>query len=102
MLIGFNGRLTDMKELEEICQIISGLKTVEEIKEFLIGIFTDTELVTLSKRWRILKMLNNGYTQREIAKNLNVGLCCVTRGARVIKDKNSIVVKYLKKGKNNE
>jgi len=40
-------------------------------------------------------MLNDGYTQRDIAKELQVSLCKVTRGAKIIKNKNSILTKYL-------
>jgi len=48
--------------------------------------------------WRhILKLLAKSSTQREIASALNVSLCNVTRGAKVIKDKNSVITKYLRK-----
>ena len=41
-------------------------------------------------------MLNEGMTQREIAKELNVSLCKVTRGSKILKDKNALIKKYLK------
>ena len=38
---------------------------------------TESEIETLSKRWRILEMLKDGFTQRDIAKELKVSLCKV-------------------------
>ena len=71
--------------------------TDEEYNE----IFTKNELDTLSKRWRILKMLSQGATQREIANSLNVSLCKVTRGSKILKNKNAITTKYLIKENKN-
>ena len=49
-------------------------------------------------RW-ILKMLKSGNSQREIAKELHVSLCKITRGAAILKDKNAITNKILIKEK---
>ena len=70
----------------------------EDFEKLLFEIFSKDELETLEKRWRILKMLNSSCTQRQIAKELNVSLCKVTRGAKILKEKNSIVKKFLSKG----
>lgn len=71
------------------------LKSDNEARSFLEEILTKAELADISKRWRILKMLNEGYTQREIAKILNVSLCKITRGSQIINDKNAVSRKYL-------
>jgi len=84
-----------MKNLEEISKLIHKLKTDEEVCAFLTEILTNAEISTLSKRWHILKMLSEGYPQRTIAKELTVSLCKVTRGAKVLKDKNSIIAKEM-------
>ncbi len=57
-----------------------------DIANFITELFTPSEIETLSKRWRILKMLHEGCTQREVAKELGVGLCKVTRGAKILKE----------------
>ena len=36
-------------------------------------------------------MLKEGKTQREIAKELKVSLCKVTRGSKILKQTNSII-----------
>ena len=86
-----------MKNIKEISAIISSFKDEKEIYRFLKELFTEAELIDLSKRWEILKMLNDGCTQRQIASELKVSLCKVTRGAKIMKNKNAISTKYLKK-----
>lgn len=87
------------KELSEIIEVIKNLSDESEITGLLSDLFTETELKTLSKRWRILKMLSEGETQREISKQLKVSLCKVTRGAKILKDSKSIVTKCIMKEK---
>ena len=84
-----------MKTLEEISTLVKNIDTQAEITAFLKELLTESEIETLSKRWRILEMLKQGYTQREIAKELQVSLCKVTRGAKIMKNKKSILAKYL-------
>ena len=88
-----------MKNIKEISKIINEFKDEKQVYHFFKELFTEAELIDLSKRWRILKMLNDGCTQREIANELKVSLCKVTRGAKIMKDKNAIVTKYLRKDK---
>ena len=85
--------------MKELAKIIKKIKSESEIEAFLNELLTESELNTLSKRWCILNMLNNGCTQRSIASELKVSLCKVTRGAKIIKDKDSIIRKYLIKEK---
>ena len=84
-----------MKNIEEISTLIKNFYTEAEIIAFFKELLTESELETLSKRWRILEMLKEGFTQRDIAKDLQVSLCKVTRGSKILKDKNSILAKHL-------
>ena len=84
-----------MKNIEEISTLIKNFYTEAEIIAFLKELLTESELETLSKRWRIMRMLADGSTQREIANELGVSLCKVTRGSKILKDKNSILTKCL-------
>ena len=84
-----------MNDLEDLSETINKLKNSKEICYFLKELLTESEINVLSKRWRILNMLKSGYTQRDIAKELNVSLCKVTRGAKILKDKNAIITKIL-------
>ena len=88
--------------MNEIAELITKLKSKEDVCRFFSEIFTPAEIKTLSKRWRILKSLAQNETQREIAKQYNVSLCKVTRGAKILKDKDAITTKFLVKDKENE
>ena len=85
-----------MDSIKEISNLISKIGSENEIYEFIFELLTESEISTLSKRWRILRMLSEGRTQRDIAKELNVSLCKVTRGSRILKDENAIVYKLIK------
>lgn len=94
-------RNKDAENLDNISKIIRDIKTKREITDFLKELLTESEIKILSKRWQILKMLSEGKTQREISKNLQVSLCKVTRGAKILKNKESILSKHLAKEQNN-
>ena len=81
--------------MKTVFEILKNIKTEKEIEIFFNEIFTKSELNTLSKRWRIMELLAQGNTQRDIAKELNVSLCKVTRGAKILKNKNAITTKFL-------
>lgn len=86
-----------MQNIQEISKLVKNLHSEVEIETFFKELLTESEIETLSKRWRILELLVQGATQREIAKELQVSLCKVTRGAKILKDKDSVLAQYLKK-----
>ena len=88
--------IIENENIKEIAAIMAKISSKDGY-DFLEEILTPAEISTLSKRWRILKMLNEGFSQREIAKELQVSLCKVTRGAKILKDTNSICSKMIKK-----
>lgn len=91
-----NSNNIENENIKEIAKLLTKTSSREGY-DFLSEILTPAEISTLSKRWRILKMLNEGFSQREIAKELQVSLCKVTRGAKILKDTNSICSKMIKK-----
>jgi len=91
-----------MNNLREIAKIFHLIDNEDEICIFLSELLTKSEIATLSKRWQILNLLKQGFTQREIVQKLNVSLCNVTRGAKLLKNKQAIVTKYLDGDKTNE
>ena len=90
-----------MENLQKISKLVKNLRTEAEVERFFKELLTKSEIETLSKRWRILDLLAQGSTQRDIAKELKVSLCKVTRGAKILKDKNSTLSRHLIKEKNN-
>lgn len=87
-----------MQSIEELSILLSKM-TQKEINNFLHEILTDSEISDLSKRWRILKLLDRNFTQRDVAKELGVSLCKVTRGAKILKNSNAITRKMIKEMK---
>ncbi len=80
---------------KELLKIISSINDLDELNRFFNDIFTPAELDDISLRWKLLKDLHNGVTQRKIAEKYGISLCKITRGSRVLKDKNSVVLKVL-------
>lgn len=87
-----------MQSIEELSALLSKMSQ-KEINNFLHEILTDSEISDLSKRWRILKLLDRNFTQRDVAKELGVSLCKVTRGAKILKNSNAITRKMIKEMK---
>ena len=43
----------------------------------------------VTKRWELVKLIDDGMSQRNIAKELGLSLCKITRGSRELKKENS-------------
>ncbi len=80
---------------QELLKVISSLKNKDEMNRFFEEIFTPAELDDISLRWKLLKDLHNGMTQRNIAKKYSISLCKITRGSKILKSKNSAVLQVL-------
>ena len=62
----------------------------------------ERELKDFANRWHLVKELDAGTTQREIAKKYGMSLCNITRGSREIKKENSAFKKFLELSKQNQ
>ena len=76
-------------KISEIAGLLATIKDPDLIKGFLQGMLTPAELEKLSSRWEIVKMLEDGKSQRAIARELHLSLCNITRGSRELKKRNS-------------
>ena len=68
---------------------------------FLNDLLTPQEYADMVARWQIVKLLNQGVTQRVIARQLKVGIAKVSRGSRVLLDHKGGFQTFLNKSKNN-
>ncbi len=64
------------------------------IEKFLKSILTSYEIEEISSRWELVKLLDEGESQRNIAKKLGLSLCKITRGSKELKKKPSMF-KYM-------
>lgn len=84
-----------MDNLDELIEIFTNSKDKQTTRKLLTEILTKSELEDLAKRWFILKELYKGTSQRDIAKEMEVSLCKITRGSRILKQDNSEFRKIL-------
>ena len=82
--------------LKEICLLLSKMNDEQEILDFFGCLFTKPELQDFSKRWCLVKELDKGVTQREIAKKYSMSLCNITRGSKELRKEDSAFRKALK------
>ena len=68
--------------LNELIELLLSIKTREDMKDFLLGIFTPKELEEIPTRLQIVKKLKKGIPQHKVAEDLGVGIATVTRGSK--------------------
>lgn len=79
----------------ELLKAISSIDNIDDLNRFFLDIFTPSELDDISLRWKLLKDLHQGLTQRKIAEKYGISLCKITRGSKILKNKDSVVLKVL-------
>jgi TrpR family trp operon transcriptional repressor len=77
------------KNLEELSRTLAAIGDSEFIEDFLRCLLTPAETADIAARWALVKALDEGRPQREIAKGLGISLCKITRGSRELKKPNS-------------
>jgi TrpR family transcriptional regulator, trp operon repressor len=79
----------------QLLQVVSTINDLDELERFFMDLFTPAELDDIALRWKLLKDLHRGLTQRKIAQKYRISLCKITRGSKVLKKKDSVVGKVL-------
>jgi TrpR family trp operon transcriptional repressor len=87
--------MEENSEIKEMCGLLAKISDEKLIFDFFECLFTQSELKDFSKRWSLVKELDEGTTQREIAKKYNMSLCNITRGSREMKKEDSAFKKVL-------
>jgi Trp operon repressor len=85
-----------MYSYDEVVKAFCRIDNEKDMAKFLSEILTESELEALVFRWRLMKDLYRGETQRRIAEKHHISLCKITRGSKILKDKKSISLKLLK------
>ena len=81
--------------LREMCKLLSKNSDADFIYEFFGCLFTPAEMNDFAKRWLLVREIDKGTTQRDIAKKFHISLCKITRGSRELKKEYSAFRKLL-------
>ena len=85
-----------MQSKSELVDALCQIRRRDEMIRFLQELLSEKEMEHVVCRWRLMKDLYKGETQRFIAKKYGISLCKITRGAKVLKDEGSISLKLIK------
>ena len=78
------------ENIQQIATYFARTKNPAKIYTFLEEILTPAEIKDVALRWRIVKMLLQGSSQRNIVAQLHVSLCKITRGSKELKKSDSV------------
>jgi TrpR family transcriptional regulator, trp operon repressor len=73
----------------ELVSTIAATSDKDLLADFLRSLLTEYELDEITKRWALVRLIDDGMSQRNIAKELGLSLCKITRGSRELKRENS-------------
>ena len=85
----------DEKAFKRVSGVLSSIDTPETMSRFLKELLTPGEMRDIALRWRLLEMLAEGVPQRRIAEKLQISLCKITRGSKILKQKDTLTSQVL-------
>jgi TrpR family trp operon transcriptional repressor len=83
------------ENLSELAYVLAKTADSTLIEQFFACILTPSETADIAARWALVKDLDKEIPQREIAKNLGLSLCKITRGSRELKKPSSAFKRML-------
>lgn len=81
--------------LKELSNAFSKAKDPDLIYNFLECLLTKNEMSEVASRWELVKMLDQGISQRNIASQLGLSLCKITRGSKELQKDESAFKKMI-------
>ena len=75
--------------LEELSLALARCSDQEQTRAFLESLLTPNELQEVSTRWALVRLIDDGMSQRNIARALGLSLCKITRGSKQLKMEDS-------------
>lgn len=92
-----------MDDLQELIDVCARTNDRDKMQKLFEELFTMKEKYDFALRWRLLKDLHHGKHQREIAQELGISLCKITRGSKILKQEYSVckeLIEELDHGRN--
>jgi TrpR family trp operon transcriptional repressor len=74
--------------MKDLIQFLTEAENDAVLGKRLEALLTPNELIEMQHRLQIFSLLEQGIPQRDIAKQLGVGIATVTRGSRALKELN--------------
>jgi len=81
--------------LDEVVQVFASIGEGAVMRKLFEELFTDSERKDVALRWELMKMIQADVPQREIAAELGISLCKITRGSRVLREPGSVAASIL-------
>lgn len=72
--------------MKDLIQFLSEVDDASVLEKRLKVLLTPNEISEMVSRLKIIALLDEGVPQRDIAKQLGVGIATVTRGSRALKE----------------
>ncbi|MBR7887760.1 helix-turn-helix domain-containing protein [Marinomonas sp. A79] len=72
--------------MKDLVQFLTTSSDTMVLEKRLKALLTPNEISEMQRRLQILSLLEQGIPQRDIAKQLGVGIATVTRGSRALKE----------------
>jgi len=85
------------KRIDELADVLTRMTDTDLMVQFLEELLTASEIDTVIRRWELVKRLETGISQRQIAKELGVSLCKITRGSKELKKPGSALKKVVER-----
>lgn len=80
---------------EDLVKVFAATTDVQDMQRLLEEMLTPNERKDLLLRWNLMKDLYRGLPQREIAASYGISLCKITRGSKILKQKDSYCKRLL-------
>lgn len=72
---------------KELLELASAIANPKDMDAFLSTVLTPSEYEDIALRLQILKLLQEGYTQRDVAEKLKTSIAKVTRGSKELQNR---------------
>ncbi len=84
-------------DITDLFELFSSIQTKKEAEIILRDILTPQELEGIAERWKLIRCLASGMTQREVVQKCNVSISKVTRGSHELQYGSGGFAHFLKK-----
>ena len=75
----------------DLIKLFAATNNEEDMKRLFDDMFTEAEQKDFTIRWKLMNDLYRHKSQRDIAKDLKISLCRITRGSKMLKKKDGFI-----------